>query len=329
MIFFVAHDRGARKQVRPLFKHANAQGPAAHFIALAAPQDFDSACSFRSQSIMLLVTGWSVNQAEWPWVLAARHHGIKSAAIIDDGIVQTMGNFAPTADPDDHIVTSTRTREELLTLEVPACSVSVTGNPYLEWLIQSRTVAIDTAWLQGINNCNKNLPILTVFVPDFGAPAGSLKYLVNLLEQSELAELRLLTHPHPRDSHRNCAQATHSDGRLDGAVWDWESKESTPSLLAASVCWLTFDSSVSMESLALGTPSAYFQIGWDYQELDQQYANNSSVPRLRCARNFSGGVSGTNTSRETHAGILVQNYLGATAHAWKVLQELIADGKPK
>lgn len=329
MIFFVAHDPGARNHVLPLFEHAKAQGLAARFIDLAAPQHIEPRDSFQGQSARLLVTGWSVNQAEWPWVQAARRHGIKSAAIIDVGIGQTMDNFAPAAGPDHYIVTSTRTREELLAREVPACRVSLTGNPYLEWLIQSKPAAMDTAWLQDTGGCNKNLPIVSVFLPDFGVPAGSLKCLANLLGQSELAECHLVICPHPRDPHRNCAQATNSDQRLGSAVWDWECKESTPALLAASVCSLTFGSTVSMESLALGTPSAYFQIGWDYQELDQLYANHSSVPRLRCAREFFGFVSGANTKCESHSRILVENYLGATAHAWKVLQKLMPDGKPK
>lgn len=323
MLLFVAHDPGARNHVLPLFEHAQAQGLPARFIDLAAPQHAEPRSVFQNQSVGLLVTGWSVNQAEWPWVLAARHPGIKSAAIIDVGIGQKMDNFSPAAGPDHYIVTSTHTREELLAREVPACRVSVTGNPYLEWLIESKPAAMETEGLEDIKGCNKNLPLVSVFLPDFGAPAGSLKCLVNLLGQSALAGCRLVIRPHPRDPQRNCAQTTNRDLGPDGAVWDWESRVSTPALLAASVCSLTFGSTVSMESLALGTPSAYFQIGWDYKDVDRLYSNHSSVPRLRCARELFEFVSVANACRGSHTRVLVENYLGATVHAWAALQKLI------
>ncbi len=136
MILFVAHDPSAKNHVLPLFEHAKAQGLAARLNDLAAPQHFEPAYAFQSQTVRLLVTGWSVNRAEWAWVQAGRRHGIKSASIIEVGIGETMDNFAPTAGPDHYIVTNTRTREELLAREVPACRVSLTGNPYLEWLVE-------------------------------------------------------------------------------------------------------------------------------------------------------------------------------------------------
>ena len=131
MLLFVAHDPGARNHVLPLFEHAQAQGLPTRFINPAAPQHAEPRSVFQNQSVGLLVTGWSVNQAEWPWVLAAR--------------------------------------------EVPACRVSVTGNPYLERLIDSKPAAMETAWLEDINGRNKNLPLVSVFLPNYGAPAASAK----------------------------------------------------------------------------------------------------------------------------------------------------------
>ena len=86
MILFVAHYPSAKNHVLTLFEHAKAQGLAARFNDLAAPQHFEPAYAFQSQTVRLLVTGWSVNRAEWPWVQAGRRHGIKSAAIVDNSI---------------------------------------------------------------------------------------------------------------------------------------------------------------------------------------------------------------------------------------------------
>ena len=281
MLLFVAHDPGARKHVLPLFEYGQAQGLAARFIDLAAPQHAEPRSVFQNKSIGLLVTGWSVNQAEWPWVLAAR--------------------------------------------EVPTCRVSVTGNPYLEWLIESQPAAMEAAGLERIRGCKKNFPLVSVFLPDFGAPAGSLNCLVNLLGQSALAGCRPVIRPHPRDPQRNCAQTTNRDLGPGGAVWDWECRVSTPALLAASVCSLTYGSTVYMDSLALGIPSAYLQIGWEYKESDRLYANHSSVPRLRYARELFEFVSVANTCRGSHTKVLVENYLGATVHAWAAFQKHIFD----
>ena len=131
MLSSVTHDRGPGNHVLPLFEHAQAQGLTARFINPAVPQHAEPRSVFQVQSVGLLVTGWSVNQAEWPWVLAAR--------------------------------------------EVPACRVSVTGNPYLERLIDSKPAAMETAWLEDINGRNKNLPLVSVFLPNYGAPAASAK----------------------------------------------------------------------------------------------------------------------------------------------------------
>lgn len=100
MIFFVAHDPGARNHVLPLFEHAKAQGLAARFIDLAAPQHIEPRDAFQGQSVLLLVRNRSVELAEWPHVRFARCHGIKSAAIIDIGVGQAIDNFAPQSSPD-------------------------------------------------------------------------------------------------------------------------------------------------------------------------------------------------------------------------------------
>ena len=131
MLSFAAHDPGPRNPLLPDLEHAQAQELPRRFIAPAAPQHAELQSVFQIQSVGQLVTGWSVNQAEWPWVLAAR--------------------------------------------EVPACRVSVSGNPYLEWQSESTPANMETASLTDINGCNKNLPLVSVFLPDFGAPAASAK----------------------------------------------------------------------------------------------------------------------------------------------------------
>ena len=327
MILFVADDPGAKNHIMPLFEHVQAQGQATRFIDLAAAQHCEPADAIPNQPVRLLVSGWSVNQAEWPWVLAARHHGIKSGTIIDVGIGQRMQNFSAAAGPDQYVVTNDSTKWQLVARGVPRARVAVTGNPYLEWLLESNKSLMDSDSVRCQYGCREHMPLLSVFLPDYGAPKGSLEYLHSLLEQSGLASWRLVIRPHPRDPQRGCPHETRSNLELGDTVWNWENRVSTPALLAASICSLTFGSTVSAESLALGTPSAYFQIGSSYEELERLYANHSAVPRLRCTREFFDFISCAINNAGTRTKILVETYLGATKHAWAELQPLMLDGK--
>ena len=131
MLSFVIHDQGPGNHVLPLFDNAQAQGLSARFVGPAAPQHAEPRSVLQVQSVGLLVTGWSVNQAKWPWVLAAR--------------------------------------------EVPACRLSVTGNPYRKYLIETKPASMETAPVTDISSCHKNLPLVSVFLPNYGAPAASAK----------------------------------------------------------------------------------------------------------------------------------------------------------
>ena len=175
MILFVAHDPGAKNHIMPLFEHVQAQGQAARFIDLAAAQHCEPADAIPNQPVRLLVTGWSVNQAEWPWVLAARNHGIKSGTIIDVGIGQTMQNFSAAAGPDQYIVTNDSTKWELVARGVPMARVTVTGNPCEEWLIEPNPAAVESGWEKDISGYDLNLPHVPIALRDFGVPAGGAK----------------------------------------------------------------------------------------------------------------------------------------------------------
>lgn len=149
MLSSVTHDRGPGNHVLPLFEHAQAQGLPVRFIDPAAPQHAELRSVFQEHSVGQFGTGWSVNQAEWPWVLAAR--------------------------------------------EVPACRVSVNGSPCRKRLIESKPAAMETASLNDINGCHKNLPFVSVFLPNYGAPAASAK-AVRRTRSKVLAE----NYPGPR-----------------------------------------------------------------------------------------------------------------------------------
>ena len=131
MLSFVIHDQGPGNHVLLLLSNAQAQGLTARFVGPAAPQHAEPRSVLQVQSAGQLVTGWSVNQAKWPWVLAAR--------------------------------------------EVPACRLSVTGNPYRKYLIETKPASMETAPVTDISSCHKNLPLVSVFLPNYGAPAASAK----------------------------------------------------------------------------------------------------------------------------------------------------------
>jgi len=83
-------------------------------------------------------------------------------------------------------------------------------------------------------------------------------------------------------------------------------------------------STVTLESLVLGTPSAFFQVGWDFNDLNQLYLNLVDVQRIRTDEQMHEFVA--SVARKDGSALTgnVENYRGALARTWKVVEELMA-----
>ena len=82
-------------------------------------------------------------------------------------------------------------------------------------------------------------------------------------------------------------------------------------------------SAVSLESLVVGTPSAFYQIDWSYAALDELYQNLETIPRIRNTKELSLFVSSVLKDELTAANMDAQQHAGAITRSWEVLSELL------
>lgn len=330
-LLFVAHDPGAKNHLGPLHRHALQQGYASRFIDLAGDP---GACTeaaaiadvLTAERVAVLVAGCSTNHAEWEWIRAAKAIGVSSAMMIDIGIGTCLDDIDPIDAPDAFLVTNERCARELQEKGFRADRVRVTGNPYLESLANSvdgPRVLCEVPRAYGVEI---GRPLISMFLPPEGLPEGVLDRLHGLLLCSSVKDWVLIVRPHPRTGEGQAAKARNACGRLSSVVWDGDRRVDTTRLLGASRCSLTLGSTVSAESWALGVPSAFFQIGWNYRDLDELYRNLDGIPRLRTDEAFHRFLDDTASRSGTADAAPIERMTGATANGWEVLYDLLPPG---
>ena len=83
-------------------------------------------------------------------------------------------------------------------------------------------------------------------------------------------------------------------------------------------------STVTLESLVLGKPSAFYQIGWDFREFDGIARNNERVQKIRSPEELTVFVA---TALDQPGALIpndVENYQGALRRIWDVISDLRA-----
>lgn len=83
-------------------------------------------------------------------------------------------------------------------------------------------------------------------------------------------------------------------------------------------------STVTLESSVLGIPSAFFQVGWDFNDLNQLYLNLVDVQRIRTDEQMHEFVASAPRKDGFALTGNVENHRGALARTWKVVEELMA-----
>lgn len=327
-LVFVAHDPGAKNHLGPLHRHAVQRGYPARFIDLAGGSDeWNGAAAIgamlTAERVAVVVAGCSTNGAEWEWIRAARATGTPSAMMIDIGIGTCLDDVDPTDAPDTFLVTNERCVRELQEKGYRADSVHVTGNPYLESLASLSKVARCPAAVARAYGTDPARPIISMFLPPEGLPDGVLAGVHVLVQRSSLASAVLVVRPHPRTTVEQLRRAADACAALPHVVWDGDRRVDTTSLLGGSICSLTLGSTVSAESWALGVPSAFYQIGWDYHGLDELYRNLEGIPRLRTADACHRFLADAASGRRSAEAPPIERIAGATASGWRVIYDLL------
>jgi hypothetical protein len=106
-------------------------------------------------------------------------------------------------------------------------------------------------------------------------------------------------------------------------LYDEGGEPDTLLLLAASRVSFSMASLVSLESLVIGTPSAFYQIGWDYENLNNMYNNVMSVPRVRTKEELGFFIDRLLESDRTAMSENIEFQKGALARSWKAILELL------
>jgi hypothetical protein len=329
MIVFVGRDPGPKNNLLSLYQHALRKGYEARFVDLFGARELNGfRAALPHDVVKLMVCGSSENRAEWKWVREAKQAGIRTALLFDVG-AGSVRRIDPADRPDLFLVMSEASAAELRKIGVPAELIRVTGSPHLESLrLRAVQKTPDVRQHYGLDPGHV---ILSLFLSaDETEPASweimvreALTTVHELLTKSCLQDWILIVRPHPRNSKGQLKVVDEICRSLSGVRLDASITIDTPSVLSASLFSLSLASTVSLESLILGTPSAFFQIGWTYEELDWLYANLDCVPRLRTSEEFQAFVSGVVADRAAMIPRDVPSHEGAILRSWDSLCELV------
>jgi len=329
MLLFAAHDPGARNHIRPIYDHAKSLGEKVEFVDLSAGKlDDDQALALvhRLQP-ELLISGCSTNRAEWPLLRASKGLGIKTVAVVDI-VAEGKLDLVPPADfPDRFLVTNQHCREEITGYRASPETIIVTGSAYIESVSKRkrRRSEFEAGGLYGISH-NANL-VSFFCCPNTESSIEAVVSLATVLPKTSLSRPVVVVRPHPRAPHKETLQAV--CGRFDHVHFDPGDQIGRHELLGACRFSFSMASTVSLESLVLGTPSAFYQIGWDFREFDRTSRNNDRVQKIRSYEELRGFVA---TAMDQPGALIpddIENYQGALRRIWDVISDLRAKRPPK
>jgi len=325
MLLFAAHDPGAKNHIRAVYDHALDVGEGAEFIDLSARrelmEDGPAQTLVNSVEPRLLFCGSSLNQGEWALIRACKAQGLPTAMVVDISGEQKVDHIDPTDFPDRFLVTNRECIAELLSYGAQPDSLVLSGSAYLENLSLGGRPAIGESVERyyGFTTEVTAVPFFTG--PSTPAAVDALVSLAALLPTTGLDNPVIIVRPHPRAENKD--QLESACHRFDFVRYDAASEVGTPDLLAASRFSLSMASTVSLESLVLGIPSAFYQTGWDYADLDRLYRNIEAIPRIRDAKQLVQFVATVLENRAIPEADDLENYSGALERSWKVIRELI------
>lgn len=326
MLLFAAHDPGAKNNIRPVYEHALSLGHQAQLIDLAINRGPMEQANARKLigggEITAAILGCSSNQGEWPLIRACKERGVPTGMVVDIGTLTKIDSMTPDDFPSRFMVSNKSCYEEVVQLGADPASVGVTGDCHLE--ILSNQVGPDES--ETVRN-HYGLAGDVSVISFFGSPitqdiVDAVVSLAELLPKIDIDVPAVVVRPHPRTRHMEVLELTCLP--LPSIHFDGDSTISNRALLLASVFSLSMASTVTLESLVLGTPSAFFQVGWDFNDLNHLYRNLVDVERIRTEEQLHEFVAAVARKEGPALTGNVEDHRGALARTWTVVEELMA-----
>ena len=326
MLLFAAHDPGAKNNIRPVYEHALSLGHEAQFLDLAinrGPMEQANARKLiEGGEITTAILGCSSNQGEWPLIRACKESWVPTGMVVDIGTLTKIDSMTPDDFPSQFMVSNQSCYEEVIQLGAKPASVGVTGDCHLEVL--SNKVGPDES--ETVRN-HYGLAGDASVISFYGSPitqdtVDAVVSLAELLPKIDVNLPAVIVRPHPRTRHMEVLELTCLP--LPFIHFDGDSTISNRALLSASLFSLSMASTVTLESLVLGTPSAFFQIGWDFNDLNHLYRNLVDIERIRTEEQLHEFVAAVARKEGPTLTGNVENHRGALARTWLVVEELMA-----
>ena len=73
----------------------------------------------------------------------------------------------------------------------------------------------------------------------------------------------------------------------------------------------------------MGIPSAFYQIGWEFHDLDRLYLNVDAVPRIRDSGQLAQFIDGALETKTLPGAENLENYSGALERTWNAISRLV------
>jgi len=238
-------------------------------------------------------------------------------ALVDISAKARFDEWPPERLPDQFLVTNKGCVSELILMGVDPKSVALVGSAHLEKMANAPTIINRESVMDhyGLTASTQIFPFFCVPVCDYSIDA--VESLGSLLPSTGLASISVVVRPHPRMPDKPKLEEVCS--RFDRFIFDGEDKISNHDLLSCSSISLSMVSTVSLESVVMGVPSAFYQLGWEYEYYEDLYSNIEYMAKIRCAANLHSFIN--QSLWKGYSGVLeVENCWGALERSWNAIQ---------
>ena len=325
MLLFAPHDPGAKNVIRPVYEHALSLGYDAQVIDLAGCRglmDQEQAAEFiKSLNPQSVILGCSRNQGEWPLIRACKALGVHTGMVVDIGTLTKIDSMTPDDFPSRFMVSNESCHQGVLDLGEGPATVKVTGDYHLE-VLSNLVNPDENELVRQHYGLAMDASVISFFCsPNTQDTIDAIVSLAELLPTTDIDRPAVIVRPHPRTRHLEVLELTcqpHLFLRFDA-----EGHVSNRALLATSVFSMSMASTVTLESLVLGTPSAFFQVGWDFNEINLLYRNLVDVVRIRTEQQLNEFVASVTRNEGPSLIGNVENHKGALARTWRLVEELM------
>ena len=338
MLIFAAHDPGAKNHIRPIYLHALEVGEKATWVDLSTRSElmeWNHAHEYIfDKSIDILVTGSSIcvkgggidhrqlpPNCERPLIRACKNEDIPCISVVDLSAKGRFNEVNFQEMPDRFLVTNSGCVSELLDLGVDYDSIVLTGSAHLE-AYASKNLKSDDVSAKRAYGLSPARNLISFFCgPDTAQSIEAVNSISNLLLETQLTDFTIVVRPHPRMPEKNRLEERVQ--QFGHTLYDDAGELNTLSLLAASQVSFSMASTTSLESLVIGTPSAFYQIGWDYESLNNLFNNVVLVPRVRTREELGFFIGRLLENDRTPISENIEFQKGALARSWKAILELL------